>query len=244
MNSMSFVPGLADATGLWAVATVVVASIAGAAFMSFIHTPRIIAHYSVLYFENVTFPLHESARARIGAFCACMALVGACLAFASMHAPSRGFGALGLVLLAPVLVSISWIDFRLKLIPDRYQLVGCILAITERALEGAWGGVAWQEIGMDCALGMSLSFLLWALTFLYCKARKLDGLGFGDIKMLLWMGVLLGGGVFPMLVLATLLALCVNLVRLLFTRFRWKDEFAFGPYLVVAFLVLRLFPVL
>jgi leader peptidase (prepilin peptidase) / N-methyltransferase len=79
-------------------------------------------------------------------------------------------------------------------------------------------------------LGAALVFL--GFFFFYLKFRKIEGLGFGDIKMVLLMGLFLG---LQRLVIAIFLAsftgLLVGIFLIIFQKKNLKFAMPFGPFL-------------
>lgn len=76
---------------------------------------------------------------------------------------------------------------------------------------------------------------LWAVAFLYKKLRKQEGLGFGDVKLLVMIGALFGpaGALFTIFcgsVLGTILGIFLILIR----RRTMAHPLPFGPFLLLA----------
>ena len=119
------------------------------------------------------------------------------------------------------------VDARFQIIPDRFHLFGAIGV-------AGWMIVASQGAYLPHLLGTAIISLalpasLWLLNALYRRWRGHDGLGFGDIKLLVWLAPLLGQDIYLGLFLACALALLANLP--LWRRRSRFATFAFGPYL-------------
>ena len=94
-----------------------------------------------------------------------------------------------------LLVALVWIDLDFQLLPDALTLPGTVIAVGA-ALLGP--GARHAMFGMLLGAG-----LLWAVAEIYLRVRKIEGLGFGDVKLAAMFGALLGA---PLTLLAIFLA--------------------------------------
>lgn len=139
-----------------------------------------------------------------------------------------------LIGLAPVLAGMCWVDFKLQLIPDRFQILGALVALSSRFLDFC---ITQKLLLFEVLAALLLVLLIQAMAVLYRYIRGLDGLGFADIKLLAWMCLCVGLDIWKVVIIACFLALVINLVRRFIHRLGWQDEFAFGPFLVIAFTI-------
>ncbi|HEX4749872.1 MAG TPA: prepilin peptidase [Bryobacteraceae bacterium] len=111
-----------------------------------------------------------------------------------------------------ILVVLFWTDVEERILPDELTIggsvVGLILAFFipvpapfAQTLFPGWSPIArsFASVGMGLAL---LAVPMWALGFFYEKVRGREGLGFGDVKLLVLMSVFLG---FEKALLATMM---------------------------------------
>lgn len=143
---------------------------------------------------------------------------------------------------ALVLVQVIFFDFEHHLILDRVMFPAMVLAllvsltplISDRV--GLWGQAWWAGIGMGLAAG--LLFLL--IAFLGSALFKGEALGFGDVKLATFMGLLLGWPfTFTALFYGVLLA-AIGAVVFIVTHRSMKGTIAYGPYLAAAALLVLL----
>ena len=125
-------------------------------------------------------------------------------------------------LLGSLYFAITYTDYRHKLIPDRFQILGLIL-----------GSVyVWQyQRTENILIAVLLTVFLSSLNVLYGKIRKRPGLGWGDVKMLAWISLIAGERILHVI----LLSCVVCGAHLLLSSDEKKGAtFAFAPYLVAA----------
>ncbi|MEZ4813897.1 MAG: prepilin peptidase [Bdellovibrionota bacterium] len=114
------------------------------------------------------------------------------------------------------LVVLTFIDLEFRIIPDRFSL-------------GNWGVSAalvlfnWIKFDApltDALLGGLLGFgIFFSIGWFYEKIKGVEGLGFGDVKMMGWLGTWLGITGLPVLVLtASLTGLVVGVIVMIKER--------------------------
>jgi len=143
------------------------------------------------------------------------------------------FGAELLLLLrsvfALVLVQVIFFDFEHRLILDRVVFPSIALALVVSLLENPW----WAGLATGIGAGLLFTFLAVAGAFLF----KTEALGFGDVKLALFMGLLLG---WPQIVSAlfygVFLAGAVSIGVIVWRR-SLKGTIAYGPYLAAGALI-------
>jgi prepilin signal peptidase PulO-like enzyme (type II secretory pathway) len=134
-----------------------------------------------------------------------------------------------------VLVQVIFFDFEHRLILDRVMFPSIALALVVSLFRHPWWG------GIAMGLGAGLIFLLLALVG--SAIFKAEALGFGDVKLALFMGILLGPlptiqGLFYGVFLAGVVS-----VALIVWHRTMKQTIAYGPYLAAgALIALYLYP--
>lgn len=134
--------------------------------------------------------------------------------------------------LAPLMAAIDWKEHRL---PDRLVLpaaASCFLVLlATAAVEQQWTRFG---IALLCALGLTLFFGV-----LYLTAPS--HMGYGDVKLVLSLGLMLGWhGLFPVvfgILLGLLSGLLFGLVQLILRRATRKSHVALGPHLLIGALL-------
>jgi len=134
-----------------------------------------------------------------------------------------------------VLVQVIFFDFEHRLILDRVMFPSIALALVVSLFRHPW----WA--GMAMGVGAGLIFLLLALVG--SAIFKAEALGFGDVKLALFMGVLLGPlPTIQALFYGVFLAGVVSVALIVWHR-TMKQTLAYGPYLATgALIALYLYP--
>jgi len=130
------------------------------------------------------------------------------------------------LLLAAVLVVITFIDLDHQIIPDVISLPGIPVGFLCSFLV-PW--VSWQESLLGILLGGG-SLLTIALG--YELLTKKEGMGFGDVKLLAMLGAFLGWtAVFPIIFIGSILGTLVGVPLMLIKKADSKLALPFGPFL-------------
>jgi leader peptidase (prepilin peptidase) / N-methyltransferase len=134
-----------------------------------------------------------------------------------------------------VLVQVIFFDFEHRLILDRVMFPSIALALVVSLFRNPW----WAGIAMG--VGAGLIFLLLGLVG--SAIFKAEALGFGDVKLALFMGVLLGPlPTIQALFYGVFLAGVVSVGLIVWHR-TMKQTLAYGPYLAAgALIALYLYP--
>jgi leader peptidase (prepilin peptidase)/N-methyltransferase len=144
-----------------------------------------------------------------------------------------GWSLLRDLLFFSLLVPIAFIDIDHRIIPDELSLGGFAAGILLSFLPGGdWKG----------SLGGALlgGGFLYGAAYLYEKARGIEGLGGGDVKLLAMIGAFLGWkGAILTVFLGSLLGVAGGLVAMRKGRDGLKTAIPFGPYLCAAALSAR-----
>ena len=130
------------------------------------------------------------------------------------------------ILFLCLLICLAFIDLNHMILPDIFTLGGAVIFLVYSFFNPVINPVN----AFAAAFGSSLIFLL--LYYLYLKVKKIEGLGFGDIKMLLLLGAFLG---FERLIIATFIAassgLIVGLYLIIFKKKNLRFALPFGVFL-------------
>jgi len=125
-----------------------------------------------------------------------------------------------------LLVSMSLIDLDTKYLPDdlTYPLL--------------WGGLVVAALGGTIPLsaavwGAVVGYLpLWAIAAGVSWAMKRSAMGAGDLKLLAALGAWLGWqAILPIILIASIMGLCVNVPRMLMKGHDRYTQYPFGPFL-------------
>lgn len=121
-------------------------------------------------------------------------------------------------------IVIFFSDLRYGIIPDKILVLGIISTII-------WLIYSNPSLLIPNTITALGSFLFFLVIFLLTRGR---GIGFGDVKLGFFMGLLLG---FPDILLALYLAFLtggiVGIILILWKKKRMKSRIAFGPFLIL-----------
>lgn len=162
------------------------------------------------------------------------AITGALFAFAAWHFGPQ-LGTLAWCAAFALMISLALIDADTKYLPDdlTYPLL--------------WGGVIVAMLGWTIPLqtalwGVVAGFVpLWLIAKGFELLMNRQGMGGGDLKLLAALGAWTGWqGILPIILIASIVGLCVNLPRAMLGKHgRWK-QYPFGPFLVGGGLIVML----
>ncbi len=129
-----------------------------------------------------------------------------------------------------LMVALLWIDFDVQLLPDALTLPGTLCAIAAALL-----GHGMREAMYGMLVGAGL---LWLVAEVYFRVRKIEGMGFGDVKLAAMFGALLGA---PLSLLAILIAALagsvVGLALMARGRGTLRTALPFGVFLAPAAMI-------
>jgi len=126
----------------------------------------------------------------------------------------------------------TYIDIDFRIIPDRFSLgnwalaaLVCLIFKDPSPLQGILGGL----VGFG---------LFYSLAWGYEKYKGIEGLGFGDVKMLGWLGTWLGLEWVPFIIfVASVTGLILGLIQMRKGGDGLQSALPFGPFLAFAALL-------
>jgi leader peptidase (prepilin peptidase) / N-methyltransferase len=152
-----------------------------------------------------------------------------------------------LCVLFALLVGLIFADLEERILPDELTLGGSVAGLGFALLDPFEFGIAhlllpatWPRWALSLAesafAGLFIAGLIWGVGELYYRIRKREGLGFGDVKMLMMVGTFLGlQGAFLTLMLGSAMGSVIGLGYIFVLK---KDaatyELPFGTFLGVA----------
>ncbi|OYZ21190.1 MAG: prepilin peptidase [Bdellovibrio sp. 28-41-41] len=124
------------------------------------------------------------------------------------------------------IVVCSFIDFDHMILPDEYTLSGIVIGLL-----GAWLNPERQFL--EAFLGVLFGGgFLWFMAYAYYLLSKNEGMGGGDIKLLGWMGALLGWKAIPFVIMTSaILGSVIGIAIAVKNKDGLKTAIPFGPYL-------------
>jgi len=144
------------------------------------------------------------------------------------HAFGPGLHGAAVAVFLSLLIALAFIDLAHMILPDELTLGGAALFLVYAFFH--------PEIAARDALlaGFGAALFFAGLFYFYLKVRKIEGLGFGDVKMALLLGLFLGPRrITVAILLASLSGVLVGLFFILFRKKDLKLALPFGPFLAL-----------
>lgn len=130
------------------------------------------------------------------------------------------------------LVTASFIDYDHMILPDEFTLGGLVLAFIGAILNP-------EREFIEALIGLLFGGgILWLVAYVYYIFTGREGLGGGDIKLLAWMGCLMGWKAIPFIILSSsILGSIVGLIVSNRSQDGLKAMIPFGPFLAIGALL-------
>lgn len=126
------------------------------------------------------------------------------------------------------LVVCTFIDLDHMILPDEFTLSGIVIGLVGAALNP-------QREFLDALFGMLMGGgFLWGMAYVYYLLTKQEGMGGGDIKLLAWIGAIIGWKGIPFVIMMS--AIIGSVVGIAFAakqKAGLKTMIPFGPYLAL-----------
>ena len=142
-----------------------------------------------------------------------------------------------LSILSLILIIIFFIDLENFIIPDilNFSIMG--LALFKNFLPNFNTSLI-HEINQSIIGGMVGYISIWLIIYLYKTFKKIDGMGFGDAKLMAGIGLLFGWQSIPfVLFVSSILGLIFVVPSLIKKQKNMRTEIPFGPFIILACLV-------
>jgi len=129
------------------------------------------------------------------------------------------------LLFVSALILVSQVDLEIKIIPDIVILPVAALGLPLMIVLGSAPWWQWPVAALGAA------GFLFLISEVYFRIRHVEGMGFGDVKLALCMGVYLGPAVVPALFIGFLSGAVVGVILVGGRRGDAKTAIPFGPFL-------------
>ncbi len=126
----------------------------------------------------------------------------------------------------------SFIDYDHMILPDEITLGGCLLGLLAAAINP-------ERAFLDGLFGFIFGGgVLWLVAYIYYVFTGREGLGGGDIKLLAWIGSILGWESIPFVILSSsILGSVVGLFLARKSEDKLKAMIPFGPFIALGALL-------
>ena len=142
-----------------------------------------------------------------------------------------------LSILSLILIMIFFIDLENFIIPDSLNFIIMGLALLKNFLPNFNTSLI-HEINQSIIGGMVGYLSIWLIIYLYKTFKKIDGMGFGDAKLMAGIGLLFGWQSIPfILFVSSILGLIFVVPSLIKKQKTMRTEIPFGPFIIAACLI-------
>ena len=142
-----------------------------------------------------------------------------------------------LSILSLILIMIFFIDLENFIIPDSLNFIIMGLALLKNFLPNFNTSLI-HEINQSIIGGMIGYLSIWLIIYLYKTFKKIDGMGFGDAKLMAGIGLLFGWQSIPfILFVSSILGLIFVVPSLIKKQKTMRTEIPFGPFIIAACLI-------
>ena len=142
-----------------------------------------------------------------------------------------------LSILSLILIMIFFIDLENFIIPDSLNFIIMGLALLKNFLPNFDTSLI-HEINQSIIGGMVGYLSIWLIIYLYKTFKKIDGMGFGDAKLMAGIGLLFGWQSIPfILFVSSVLGLIFVVPSLIKKQKTMRTEIPFGPFIIAACLI-------
>ncbi len=132
-------------------------------------------------------------------------------------------------LFAYLMLALALIDVDHRILPNVITIPGAVVGVLLSFVDAR---VAWQDSLIGAVAGAGLLYLV---AFVYLKARGREGMGMGDVKMMLLVGAFLGWqGALMTIFIGSLLGSVVGALFITLSRKGWEYALPFGTFLAAA----------
>lgn len=130
-----------------------------------------------------------------------------------------------------VMIVVSQVDIETKIIPDVVILPAALIGLP---LMIAVGDGPWWEWPLA---GVAAAGALFLIGEVYFRLRHVEGMGFGDVKMALCMGVYLGAAVVPAMFMGFISGAVIGVAVMALRKANAKTAIPFGPFLAAGAII-------
>lgn len=148
------------------------------------------------------------------------------------------------VLFFAALIVLVFVDLFERILPDVLTLSGAFVGVLSAPLQAPeflGGATTWHSFGQSILGALLGGGLLWLVATLYLKLRKIEGMGLGDIKLMLMVGAFLGWkSAWMTIFLGSLAGAVVGTGFICIFRKNLRYQLPFGSFLGLAAMVTTL----
>lgn len=134
------------------------------------------------------------------------------------------------LILAEALFIIAWKDKKEHIILNKHLVILLFIRIFLILCE--W--LTYPEYGMSILISAAMGMLMSALVFGLCYLLSRGGMGAGDVKLMIVLGLYVGGSVIMQIMILSVIASAIySIVNLIRKKTSLKAEIPFAPFVLI-----------
>lgn len=166
---------------------------------------------------------------RISARYPLVELAGGLVLAGAVAAWGLSISAFSVTVFGYMMIVLAMIDVDHRILPNVITLPGAVVGLVLSYFDPR---VTWIDAAIGAFLGGGL---LYGVAWAYLKARGREGMGMGDVKMMLLVGAFLGWrGALMTIFIGSLLGSIVGVALIRFASKEWEYALPFGTFLAAA----------
>lgn len=151
------------------------------------------------------------------------------IVFCTIYKENSIFESIKCMSLLCLLWPIAYIDLKSYRIPNTYIITGVIYRVTLFAFELFMNDYVWMTLLAEMIAAAALF-----LAAILCSIVMKNSIGFGDIKLFIVMGLLLGlDGIWGAIFVSLIVSFFISAHLLITKKKSYKDAIPFGPAIVI-----------
>ena len=176
--------------------------------------------------QKIKNAIHKNIKVLIYNICAFVLMIALSFTLIKLYKSNTLIADMKIITLMAILVTVAVTDIRKQIIPNKIILIGIVFRVLYAVAELITLGSGYFSILKSDLLSLGLTFAMFLLGVLVVK----NGIGMGDIKLIMLIGIFQGlSGVIGSLFFSLLTSFVIAIVMLITRKKTRKDSMEFAP---------------